>query len=118
MESYELRHDKDRVVRLHYWEDDDGERVEHVEAFFERPAYNPNDDMALEADRFWDGNAKVIVRCVNLFQPLLAACNAACDEFERLTGDEGFDPSRFRERIAILQQLSSVIKQATDKETT
>ena len=118
MESYELRHDKDRVVRLHYWEDDDGERVEIVEAFCERPDYNPNDDMALEADRFWDENAKVIVRCVNSFQPLLAACNAACDEFERLTGDEGFDPSRFRERIAILQQLSSVIKQATDKETT
>jgi len=107
MESYELRHDKDRVVRLHYWEDDDGERVEHVEAFFERPDYNPNDDMALEADRFWDKNAKVIVRYVNSFQPLLAACEAAYAWMLYLV-DDMVAPD---ERIA-LEKLSAAIAKA------
>ena len=43
---------------------------------------------------------------------LLAACEAALAEMERITGDTGFEPDRFRERMALLQQLDAAVNAA------
>jgi hypothetical protein len=47
---------------------------------------------------------------------LLAACEAAQDELERLTGDAGFEPERFRERIAVFHALTAAIAKAKKEE--
>ena len=48
----------------------------------------------------------------NAAPDLLAACESALAEFERITGDIGFEPERFRERLAIMSELASVVAKA------
>ena len=55
-----------------------------------------------------DANARLIAAAPDL----LAACNKAANEFERLTGDNGFEPERFRERINIMHELNRAIVDA------
>ena len=55
-----------------------------------------------------DANARLIAAAPDL----LAACNKAANEFERLTGDNGFEPERFRERISIMHELNRAISEA------
>ncbi len=47
----------------------------------------------------------------NLYS-LASACESALAEFERITGDIGFEPERFRERLAIVSELSAAITKA------
>lgn len=53
-----------------------------------------------------------LTKVINERDALLEACEEALNEFERITGDIGFEPDRFRERLAILQSLAGAIAKA------
>ena len=66
-----------------------------------------------DVDRWgWNDETAEAWRLAKAAPDLLAACNKAANEFERLTGDNGFEPERFRERISIMHELNRAISEA------
>jgi hypothetical protein len=57
-------------------------------------------------------DAELIVRAVNAHDDLVDACEAALTELERLTGDQGFEPERFAERLGALWSLAHALAEA------
>lgn len=66
--------------------------------------------LATMASRVTDEeDAELIVRAVNAHDELVEACRLALIEMDRITGDIGFEPERFRERIAAAYALGAAL---------
>ena len=57
-------------------------------------------------------HADLIVTAVNAHEALVEACRVALIEMDRITGDIGFEPERFRERIAVVHALAAALTKA------
>jgi len=57
-------------------------------------------------------DAEFIITAVNSHELLVTACKGAFRELERITGDIGFEPERYRERMAAVYALGAALKAA------
>jgi hypothetical protein len=60
-------------------------------------------------------DAERIVMAVNVHDALMEACHLALIELDRLTGDQGFEPERFKERLRAVDRLSQALSKALNK---
>ena len=59
-----------------------------------------------------NANADLIVRAVNAFDELVRACQLARTELARITGEPGFEPERYRERLLASWRLDLALRGA------